>query len=125
MEKADVTGPWAVVATEEFEEWMMSLTDKQYVATKRAINQLEQDGPALGRPYVDTIRNSRFKNMKELRVSSQGTLRVLFAFDPERRAVLLLGGDKSKDSRWNDWYVRAIRRADELFEEHLRKMGGK
>ena len=103
----------------------MSLTDKQYVATKRAINQLEQDGPALGRPYVDTIRNSRFKNMKELRVSSQGALRVLFAFDPERRAVLLLGGDKSKDSRWNDWYVDAIQRADNLFQQHLRKLGGK
>ena len=103
----------------------MNLTDKQYAATQRAINQLEQDGPALGRPFVDTIRNSRFKNMKELRVSSQGALRVLFAFDPTRRAVLLLGGDKSKDSRWNDWYVDAIHRADDLFEEHLRKIGDK
>jgi hypothetical protein len=120
-----VTGPWAVVATEEFEEWMMSLTDKQQRATRRAMIQLEQNGPALGRPYVDTIRNSRFKNMKELRISSQGALRVLFAFDPERRAVLLLGGDKSKDSRWNDWYVGAIQRADDLFEEHLRKLGEK
>jgi hypothetical protein len=120
-----VTGPWAVVATEEFEEWMMSLTDKQYAATMRAIFRLEQTGPTLGRPYADTIRNSRFKNMKELRVSSQGALRVLFAFDPERRAVLLLGGDKSKDSRWNDWYVDAIQRADNLFQQHLRKLGEK
>ena len=103
----------------------MNLTSKQYAATQRAINQLEQDGPALGRPYADTIRNSRFKNMKELRISSQGSLRVLFAFDPERRAVLLLGGDKSKDSRWNDWYVDAIRRADNLFQEHIRKLGDK
>jgi len=103
----------------------MSLTDKQYAATQRAINQLEQDGPALGRPHADTIRNSRFKNMKELRISSQGALRVLFAFDSERRAVLLLGGDKSEDSRWNDWYVGAIQRADELFEEHIRKLGDK
>ena len=118
-----MTGPWAVVATEEFEEWMMSLTDKQYDDTMDAIGQLRQEGPTLGRPYVDTIRNSRFKNMKELRISSQGALRVLFAFDPERRAVLLLGGDKSKDSRWNDWYVGAIRRADDLFEEHIRKLG--
>ena len=120
-----MTGPWAVVATEEFEEWMMSLTNKQRSDTDDAINQLRQDGPTLGRPYVDTIRNSRFSNMKELRVSSQGALRVLFAFDPERRAVLLLGGDKSKDSRWNDWYVGAIRRADDLFEEHIRKIGEK
>ena len=120
-----MTGPWAVVATEEFEEWMMNLTDKQRSATWRAISRLEQKGPTLGRPYVDTIRNSRFKNMKELRVSSQGALRVLFAFDPERRAVLLLGGDKSKDSRWNDWYVDAIQRADTLFQEHIRKLGEK
>ena len=120
-----MTGPWTVVATEEFEEWMMTLSDKQRNDTKDAIGQLRQDGPTLGRPFVDTIRNSRFKNMKELRVSSQGALRVLFAFDPTRRAVLLLGGDKSKDSRWNDWYVGAIRRADELFEEHIRKLGDK
>ena len=103
----------------------MSLTDKQRTDTDDAINQLRQDGPTLGRPYVDTIRNSRFKNMKELRVSSHGALRVLFAFDPERRAVLLLGGDKSKNSQWNDWYIGAIRRADELFEEHIRKLGDK
>jgi len=103
----------------------MNLSRKQRSDTDDAIEQLHQDGPTLGRPYVDTIRNSRFKNMKELRVSSQGALRVLFAFDPERRAVLLLGGDKSKDSRWNDWYVGAIRRADDLFEEHIRKLGEK
>ena len=103
----------------------MTLSEKQRGDTKDAIDQLRQDGPTLGRPYVDTIRNSRFKNMKELRVSSQGALRVLFAFDPTRHAVLLLGGDKSKDSRWNDWYVGAIRRADELFEEHIRKLGDK
>jgi hypothetical protein len=122
VEKVEVTSPWVVVATEEFEEWMMSLTYQQRSDTNGAIDQLRQDGPTLGRPYVDTIRNSRFKNMKELRVSSQGALRVLFAFDPKRRAVLLLGGDKSKDSRWNDWYVGAIQRAGDLFEEHIRKI---
>ncbi len=103
----------------------MSLTDKQYDDIMDAIGQLRLESQTLGRPYADTIRNSRFKNMKELRISSQGALRVLFAFDPERRAVLLLGGDKSKDSRWNDWYIGAIRRADELFEEHIRKLGDK
>ena len=103
----------------------MSLTDKQRTDTDDAIGLLQREGPTLGRPYVDTIRNSRFKNMKELRVSSQGALRVLFAFDPTRRAVLLLGGDKSKDSQWNDWYINAIRRADDLFEEHIRKLGEK
>ena len=115
-------GPWTVVATNEFEEWMMSLTEKQRDAVMDAIDHLRQEGPSLGRPYVDTIRDSRFKNMKELRISSGGALRVLFAFDPERSAVLLIGGDKSENSRWNAWYVEAIRRADELFEEHIRKI---
>ena len=103
----------------------MSLTYQQRSEVKDAIVILQREGPTLGRPYVDTIRNSRFKNMKELRVSSKGALRVLFAFDPKRSAVFLLGGDKSIDSRWNDWYVGAIRRADDLFEEHIRKLGDK
>lgn len=103
----------------------MGLTEKQRVATSRAINQLRIEGPTLGRPLVDTIRQSRFKNMKELRISSDGALRVLFAFDPERSAVLLLGGDKSEQSLWSDWYPSAIRRADYLFETHLKKLGKK
>jgi len=115
-------GPWTVVATDEFEEWMMSLTEKQRDAVKKSVRLLHQQGPVLGRPHVDTIQNSRYKNMKELRISSGGALRVLFAFDPERSAVLLIGGDKSENSRWNAWYVEALRRADELFEEHIRKI---
>ena len=116
-------GPWTVVATDEFEEWMMSLTEKQRDATMDAIDHLRQEGPSLGRPYVDTIRDSRFKNMKELRISSGGALRVLFAFDPRRTAVLLLGGDKSKGSKWNDWYPGAIQRADKLFSRYLQTQG--
>ena len=103
----------------------MNLTYQQRSDIQDAIKFLQREGPTLGRPYVDTIRNSRFKNMKELRVSSKGALRALFAFDPERSAVFLLGGDKSVDSRWNAWYVDAIRRADDLFEEHIRKLGDK
>ena len=103
----------------------MSLTYQQRSDIQDAIKFLQREGPTLGRPYVDTIRKSRFKNMKELRVSSKGALRVLFAFDPERSAVVLIGGDKSIDSRWNDWYIDAIRRADDLFEEHIRKLGDK
>ena len=73
--------PWTVVATEEFEEWMMGLTEKQRVATSRAINQLRIEGPTLGRPLVDTIRQSRFKNMKELRISSDGATGIPARFD--------------------------------------------
>ena len=78
-------GPWTVVATDEFEEWMIG--------------------------------------MKELRISSGGALRALFAFDPRRTAVLLLGGDKSKGSKWNDWYPDAIQQADKLFSQYLQTQG--
>ena len=118
-------GSWKVVVTEEFEGWMMGLTEKQRVAISRGINQLRIEGPSLGRPLVKTISQSRYKNMKELRISSGGALRVLFAFDPERSAVLLLGGDKSEQSMWSDWYSSSIRRADHLFEQHLNKLGNK
>lgn len=59
--------------------------------------------------------------MKELRVSKGGAIRVLFAFDPKRQAVLLLGGDKT--GRWNAWYAEAIPLADDLFDEYLAETG--
>lgn len=75
---------------------------------------LSQRGPGTGRPLVETLSGSRHPNMKELRV---GTMRVLFAFNPLRSAVLLLGGDKR--GRWNLWYRQAIPRADEIYDQHL------
>ena len=58
--------------------------------------------------------------MKELRVSKAGALRVLFAFDPRRHAILLLGGDKS--GRWKQWYRSAVPAADDLYDTHLREL---
>ena len=58
--------------------------------------------------------------MKELRASRGGALRVLFAFDPLRSAILLLGGDKS--GQWDEWYRTAVPRADDLYEEHLAEL---
>ncbi len=86
-----MTGPWAVVATEEFEEWMMSLTDKQRDAVEDRLDLLRLRGPALQRPIVGQITNSRHKNMKELRCTSGGHLRVLFMFMPNQEGVMLFG----------------------------------
>ena len=74
----------------------------------------------LGRPLVDTVTSSRHANMKELRPGSTGRteIRVLFAFDRQRKAILLLGGDKSRD--WRGWYRTNIAVADDLFDEHQR-----
>jgi hypothetical protein len=84
---------------------------------ERAVTLLEAAGPALGRPHADKVHLSRHPNMKELRVQSGGSpLRVFFAFDPRRMAILLLGGDKKGDDRF---YDRMVPLADELYDEHL------
>lgn len=78
---------------------------------------MESVGPNLGRPYVDTLVGSRLKHLKELRVQHRGRpYRVLFAFAPDRSAVLLTGGDKSASSRW---YERAIARAEVAYGAYL------
>lgn len=77
---------------------------------------LEQDGPQLGRPLVDTITGSRHANMKEIRPLATD-IRILFAFDPRRMAILLLGGDKS--GQWERWYTVHMPIADALYDEHI------
>ncbi len=86
-----------------------------------AVDKLEERGPALGRPFVDTIEGSRHSNMKELRPPG-GNIKVHFAFDPRRTAILLLGGDKT--GRWKEWYEEMIPVADRLYEEYLEELRG-
>ena len=111
---------WEVLGTDVFETWYLGLTDEQAGAIDARVDMLEQAGPTLGRPVVDSIKGSRHHNMKELRCSKDGALRILFIFDPVRRAVLLLGGDKSEGSAWSDWYLAAIPHADDLYDDYLR-----
>lgn len=101
------------------EGWLLSLTDDDYDLIIAALEVLQAEGPTLGRPLVDTIKGSRHKNMKELRPGSGGRseIRILFAFDPKRRAILLVAGDKSRD--WTRWYKRNIPVADQRFNDHL------
>lgn len=108
---------WDVEYTDEFEGWWETLSVDQQQALDASVMLLAEVGPALGRPLVDRIASSRHANMKELRVSKGGALRVLFAFDPRRSAILLLGGDKS--GAWAEWYRTAVPRADDLYDEHL------
>lgn len=102
---------------EEFEDWWNELTVEQQEDVAARVELLEEHGPNLGRPVVDRVVSSRYTHMKELRCSSDGALRVLFAFDPRRQAVLLIGGDKS--GRWNDWYTTAVPEADRRYENYL------
>lgn len=103
--------------TDQFAEWYGGLDDKDLVEVNEAVEALEDRGPGLGRPLVDSIKEARTRNLKELRI---GTIRMLFAFDPRRVAILLVGGDKR--GRWDDWYAEMIPIADRLFEEHIRRL---
>ena len=104
--------------------WLTSLDSGSQEQVVAAIELLEEQGPRLGRPLVDTIKASRHKNMKELRPGSTGRseLRILFAFDPKRQAILLIAGDKS--GNWTRWYKRNIPIADDLFDKHLQNLRG-
>jgi hypothetical protein len=111
---------WEVEYTDQFEAWWTTLTLDDQAAITAAVELLEREGPALGRPIVDTLSTSRHPNMKELRPPAK-SLRVLFAFDPRRAAILLIGGDKA--GQWERWYEEFIPIADRLYEEHLDELG--
>ncbi|MGH3304621.1 MAG: type II toxin-antitoxin system RelE/ParE family toxin [Streptosporangiaceae bacterium] len=98
------------------------MDDDTYQQVIAALRELRGSGPALGRPLADTVKGSRHKNMKELRPGSSGRseIRILFAFDPARQAVLLVAGDKA--GRWERWYKRNVPLADDRFDEHLERM---
>ncbi len=115
------------------EEWLDSLDNRTVAMIFAALERLQDEGPNLGRPLVDTLTNTQVKNLKELRPASPkgSEIRIIFAFDPKRSAIMLLGGDKAKDkakgkgnkSKWSEWYKRAIPKAERIYEEHLRKIG--
>lgn len=106
--------------TDEFERWWNGLDEEGQDSVDYSVRLLEERGPALRRPHVGTLSGSRFPNMKELRVQHQGRpYRILFAFDPRRVALLLLGGDKTGISRWT---AEAIARADALYTAHLAEL---
>lgn len=107
---------WEVEFTDQFEDWFAGLREQDQDRVATAVVVLQERGPGLGRPFADSIKGSRHTNMKELRPLG-GNLRVLFAFDPRRMAILLIGGDKT--NRWHDWYREFIPIADQLYDEHL------
>lgn len=108
---------WEVEFTDEFGAWWNSLSLEEQKSVATHVEVLSERGPALGRPQADSVKGSRHPNMKELRIQHQGRpYRVLFAFDPRRTAVLLIGGDKTGDSKWYETFVPM---ADRLYDEHL------
>ena len=112
---------WSVKVTEEYAAWFTTLIKEDLasaVQVAQAVAALREEGPALGRPLVDRIQGSKVHHLKELRPGSAGRseIRVLFAFDPTRSALLLLGGDKA--GNWQRWYRQNIPIAEQLYLEY-------
>ncbi|CAM3777613.1 type II toxin-antitoxin system RelE/ParE family toxin [Nocardiopsis gilva] len=113
---------WEIFLTDEVGEFLDTLyaTDPEsHRLVNQAILVLERNGPAEGRPLVDTVTASNIPNMKELRPGStaRSEIRILFVFDPWRSAILLVAGDKA--GNWRRWYREAVPRAERLYETYV------
>ncbi len=108
---------WEIEFTDEFGAWWDGLTEDQQDDVAHCVGLLAELGPALSFPFSSKVNASRHGHMRELLTQSAGRpLRTLYAFDPLRTAILLLGGDKTGDDRWYEKFVPV---ADRLFDEHL------
>lgn len=108
---------WDVYYTDEFGEWWTSLDEGVQDSIDVTVGLLEAKGPQLGYPFSSAIQGSRHGHMRELRIQHGGEpWRILYAFDPRRSAILLIGGNKTGDDRW---YERFVPLADALYDEHL------
>lgn len=108
---------WEVEYTDEFEAWWNTLSEEEQEDVSAKVIVLQRYGPALRRPHSGVIASSRHPNLKELVIQHAGRpYRVLYAFDPRRCAILLIGGDKTGD---NSWYEDFVPMADRIYDEHL------
>jgi hypothetical protein len=109
--------PFTVNTSDEFDSWFTPLEEALQDDILFVVRLLQEHGPQLRRPYADTLEGTSLGNLKELRVQHRGEpYRILFAFDPKREALLLIGGNKAGDKRW---YKRMIPLAEAIFERHL------
>jgi hypothetical protein len=106
--------------TDEFGAWWDGLTEGEQESVAHGIGLLEARGPTLGHPYSSGVAGSKHTHMRELRIQHQGRpVRVFYAFDPRRTAILLIAGNKTGDDRF---YDRMVPIADRLYDEHLEQL---
>ena len=111
---------WEVEYTDEFGGWFVTLSESDQDAIDFTVDLLMAQGPQLRFPHSSGINTSRHPHMRELRVQSEGRpLRIFYAFDPRRSAILLMGGDKTGADRF---YERMIPLADGLYDVHLNEL---
>lgn len=116
---------WDVIL-DPIKDWLDSLDVDSAEQVQAALELLRDRGPDLKRPLVGKIEGSSIiKSMKELRPGSAGRseVRILFVFDPKRKAIMLVGGDKQ--GKWNKWYPKAIRKAEQRYLNWLEEQYGK
>ncbi|MFC9342884.1 type II toxin-antitoxin system RelE/ParE family toxin [Streptomyces sp. NPDC057020] len=116
--------PYRLVIVPEVRDWLHELRHEDRDSLDKiteAIQRLTERGPALARPTADSIKGSKYA-MKELRPRSgqQVSVRMLFVFDPDRRAVILTAGNKA--GNWDGWYNENIPIAEDRYERHLKGM---
>ena len=112
---------WAVKVTDEYAAWFITLVKEDLgsaTQVAQAVAALREEGPALGRPLVDRLKGAKIHHLKELRPGSRGRseIRIIFAFDPSRSALLLLSGDKA--GNWQRWYRDNIPLAEQLYLDY-------
>jgi hypothetical protein len=111
---------WEIEYTDEFETWWVSLDEEEQIDVAAVVGLLEQKGPHLPYPYSSDIKGTKYGSLRELRIQHKGKpYRILYAFDPRRTAILLIGGRKSGGTRW---YEKHIPLAETIFEEHLKSL---
>jgi len=111
---------WDVEYTDEFEEWWDSLSEGEQEDISASVQLLEERGANLGFPHSSGISGSKHSHMRELRTQHSGKpYRTLYAFDPRRNAILLIGGNKTGDNRWYETHILI---ADRVYDEHLQQL---
>jgi hypothetical protein len=111
---------WDVEYTDEFEEWWETLSEDEQNAIAYSVCLLQSEGPALKFPHSSDVKQSRHKNMRELRSQCKGKpYRTFYAFDPRRTAILLIGGDKTGN---DDFYDEMVPKADKIYDQYLKEI---
>lgn len=111
---------WGVEHTDEFGEWWNTLSEGEQEDVVATVGLLEERGPTLPHPHSSGVEGSRHSHMRELRIQHAGDpYRILYAFNPLRTAILLIGGNKVGDDRW---YKKFVPIADDLYDVHLEEL---
>ena len=111
---------WEVEYTDEFEAWWLGLNEEEQIDIDAVVGLLEEKGPHLPYPYSSDLKGTRYGTLRELRIQHKGKpYRIIYAFDPRRAAILIIGGRKMSGKRW---YEKHVPLAERIFEEHLKSL---